>query len=174
MFTVDGLPFRKIVDYLIKYLSHPKIRRQKPYRATFTFWSLRTPFTGCCTLSWLTIGFRSVVVDPCFIHCHTTTQKILFIRVEQLQTALCIRTPTSYFADNHIDNQNYGRQVQLEYIARRRKPILRGNQIAADTTTLLTSYVTLQTSTWPISSSTTPHRRHPLRRRPHRCIFKLN
>ena len=55
-----------------------------------SFWSLWTAFTSCCSLSWRTSCFRCVVVDPCFIHCHIPTQKILFTSFDQLQTALWI------------------------------------------------------------------------------------
>ena len=53
-------------------------------------WLLWTAFTGCCTLSWLSIWLWSEVVDPCFIYCHIFTQKLLFVALKQLHTMLWI------------------------------------------------------------------------------------
>ena len=53
-----------------------------------SFWFLWTAFSSCCPLSWRYFCFRCVMVDPCFIYCHISTQKILFTSLEQLQTAL--------------------------------------------------------------------------------------
>ena len=55
-----------------------------------SFWSLWTAFPSCCPLSWRSFCFRCIVVDPCFIHYHIPTQKILFTSIEQLQKALWI------------------------------------------------------------------------------------
>ena len=48
-----------------------------------SFWSLRIAFISCCPPSWRSFYFRCVVVDPCFIHYHIPTQKILFTSLEQ-------------------------------------------------------------------------------------------
>ena len=46
-------------------------------------------FTLCCPFSWLPIWLWSVVMDPCFIHCHIPHAKILFhdTRIENLAFA---------------------------------------------------------------------------------------
>ena len=54
------------------------------------FWSPWTGFISFCALRWRSFCFRLVVVDPCFIHCHIPTQKILVTSLKQLQTALWI------------------------------------------------------------------------------------
>ena len=53
-------------------------------------WSLWTASTCGCPLSWLLIWLRSEVVNPCFIHCHIFTQKLLFVALKQLETTLWI------------------------------------------------------------------------------------
>ena len=53
-------------------------------------WSLWTAFTCCCLLSWLLIWLYSEVVDPCFICCHISMQKLLLVALKLLQTKLWI------------------------------------------------------------------------------------
>ena len=47
-------------------------------------WLLLMAFTCCCPLSWLLIWLWCEVVDPCFIHRHIFTQKLLFVVLKQL------------------------------------------------------------------------------------------
>ena len=81
--------FLKIVDKK-NTMCVPKYGCHKLSSPLLSFWSLWTAFTSCCPLSWWSSYYRCVVVDPCFIHCHIPTQKILFAWLEQLQTALWI------------------------------------------------------------------------------------
>ena len=55
-----------------KYLVHPKIQRPKLCLLMFASLVVLDCFH---LLIWL----RSEVMDPCFIHCHIFTQKLLFI-----------------------------------------------------------------------------------------------
>ena len=52
----------------------------KTLPAEICIFSLWMVFIHCCRLSWLPIWLWSVMMDPCFIHCHIPHVKIFFVR----------------------------------------------------------------------------------------------
>ena len=70
-------------------------------------------FISCWPLSWRSFCFRCVVVDPCFIHWHIPTQKILFTSFEQLQTALWILDALLFLVE--CEQTRYPLRKQLTY-----------------------------------------------------------
>ena len=74
--TVNGFIFLKILDKQ-NTMCVSKYRCNNLASPLLNFWSLRTAFTSYCLLGWRSFFFRYVVMDPCFIHCHIPTQKIL-------------------------------------------------------------------------------------------------
>ena len=93
--ALNGLTFLKIVDKQ-NTMRVPKYGCHNLASLLLSFWSLWTAFTSCCSLSWWSVCVRFVMVDPCFIHCHIPTQKILFTSLEQLQTAFWTHDALSF------------------------------------------------------------------------------
>ena len=83
-----------------KYLAHPKRNGgQNLAYWCLRLWSLWTAFTCCCLLSWQPILLRSELVDSCFIHCHMSTPKLLFVALKLLRTELCIGDALLFLID---------------------------------------------------------------------------
>ena len=86
IFAIDGSSFPKVIDEQNR-LCIPKYRGQNLACWCLCLWLLWTAFTCCCPLGWLLIWLQNEVVDPCFIHGHIFTQKLLVV-LKQLQTTL--------------------------------------------------------------------------------------
>ena len=78
------------------------------------FWSLWTVFTLCCPLSWLPIWHWNVVMDPCFIHCHILHEKIFFIALKELQTALWIIDALLFMID--YEQTRFPFRIELSHV----------------------------------------------------------
>ena len=85
IFTIDNSSFLKVINEQ-NTLCIPKYRGQNLACWCLHFWLLWTAFTCSCPLIWLLIWLWSEVLDPCFIHCHIFTQKLLFVALKKLQT----------------------------------------------------------------------------------------
>ena len=85
IFAIDDSSFLKVIDEQ-NNLRIPKYRGQNLACWCLHLSSLWTAFNCCCPISWLLIWPLCEVVDPCFIHCHIFTQKLLFVALKLLQT----------------------------------------------------------------------------------------
>ena len=77
IFASNGSSFLKVIDEQ-NTLCILKYGGQNLVCWCLRLWSLWTAFTRCCPLRWLPIWLWSEVMNPCYIHCHIFTQKLLF------------------------------------------------------------------------------------------------
>ena len=79
----------------------PKYERQNLTSWHLRFWSVWIVLTLFCPLSWLPIRLWSVVMDPCFIHCHIPLKRSFllcwnsFKQPSELSTRCCFWSTVS-------------------------------------------------------------------------------